>query len=96
MKGLINISNNDNKYFVWCHNRHLNPPKIHPERIIKADKNLVNDLNFEGIDFPVPKKGFSKIEKRNNICINVFCYENNLVDPVCISNEKFENYWIYW
>ena len=28
MKGLINIKNNDNKCFLWCHNRHLNPLKI--------------------------------------------------------------------
>ena len=33
MKGLINIKNSDNKCFLWCHIRHLNPPKIHPERI---------------------------------------------------------------
>ena len=24
MKGLINIENNDNKCFLWCHIRHLN------------------------------------------------------------------------
>ena len=28
MKGLINIKNNDNKCFLWCHIRHLNPLKI--------------------------------------------------------------------
>ena len=37
MKGLINIKNNDNKCFLWCHIRHLNPLKTHPERITKAD-----------------------------------------------------------
>ena len=36
-------------------------------------------------------KRFCKIEKKNNICIIVFCYENNLVYPVHISEEKFEN-----
>ena len=35
MKGLINIKNNDKKCFLWCHIRHLNPLKIHPERIAK-------------------------------------------------------------
>ena len=78
MKCLINIKNNDNKYFLWCHIRHLNPLKIHPESITKADKNMVNDLDYEGIKFPVSKKDFSKIEQKNNICINVFCYENDL------------------
>ena len=38
MKGLINIKNNGSKYFLWNHIRHLNPLKIHPERITKADK----------------------------------------------------------
>ena len=32
-KGLINIKNNDQKCFLWCHVRHINPVKIHPERI---------------------------------------------------------------
>ena len=35
MKGLINIKNNDNKCFLWCHVRHPNPLNIHPERITK-------------------------------------------------------------
>ena len=91
MKGLINIKNNDNECFLECHIRHLNPLKIHPERAIKADKNIVNGLDYEGIDFPVSGNGFGKIEKKNNIWINLFCYENNLVDPIYVLNEKFKN-----
>ena len=30
--GLINIKNNDNKCFLWCHVRHLNLIKKHPKR----------------------------------------------------------------
>ena len=37
------------------------------------------------------EKDFSKIEKKNNFCINVFCYENKLVFPIYISNQKSEN-----
>ena len=32
-KGLINIKNKDKKCFLWCHVRHINPLKKHPERI---------------------------------------------------------------
>ena len=85
LKGLINIKNNDNKCFLCCHIRHLNPLKLHPERITKVDKNMVNDLDYEGIKFPVSKKDYCKIEKKNNICINVFCYENDLTYPVYVS-----------
>ena len=91
MKGLINSKNNENECFLWCHIRHLNPSKIHPKRIIKVDKNMVNDLDYEGIKFPVSKKEFGKIEKKNNICINAFCYRNNSVYPVDVSNRKFKD-----
>ena len=32
-KGLINIKNNDQKCFLWCHVRHINPTQEHPRRI---------------------------------------------------------------
>ena len=85
-KGLINIKNNDQKCFLWCHVRHINPVKIHPERITQEDKKLVNNHNYDGVGFPVREKYFSKIGKKNNICINVFCYENRLTFPIYISD----------
>ena len=90
-KGLINIKNNDQKCFLWCHVRHINPVKIHPERITWEDKKLANDLNYDGIEFPVREKDFSKIETNNNICINKFCYEKRLTFPIYVSDQKFEN-----
>ena len=86
MKDLINIKNKDNKWFFWCHIRHLNLLKIHPERITKADKNTVNTLDYESTKL-VSKKDFSKIEIKT-ISINVLCYENDLVYPVHISDKK--------
>ena len=37
------------------------------------------------------EKDFSKIEKKNNICINVFCYEDGLIFPIYVSDQKFED-----
>ena len=37
------------------------------------------------------EKDLSKIEKKNNICINVFCYKNKLTFPIHVSNQIFEN-----
>ena len=90
-KGLLNIKNKDQKCFLWCHVSHINPVKIHPERVTRKDKKLANDLDSDGIEFPVREKDFSDIETRNNICINVFCYENGLVFPIFVSDQKFEN-----
>ena len=38
-KGLINIKNNDQKCFLWCHVRHINPVKDHPGRITRIDRD---------------------------------------------------------
>ena len=40
-KGLINIKNEDNECFRWCHIRHLNPQNKNPQRITKTDKNFI-------------------------------------------------------
>ena len=90
-KGLINIKNNDQKCFLWCHVRHINLLKEHPERIKKIDREIACNLHYDNIEFPVEEKDFKKIEEQNNICINVFCFENEMVFPIHVSNEKFEN-----
>ena len=88
---LINIKNNDQKCFLWCHVRHTNPTKEHPERITKIDRKIAHNLNYDRIEFPVEEKDFKKIEVKNNIWINVFCYENEMVFPIYVSDKKFES-----
>ena len=39
----------------------------------------------------VSKKNYSEIEQKNNIYINVYCYEYGLTHPVHISDKKFKN-----
>ena len=80
-KGLINIKNNDQKCFLWCHVRHTNPVKIHPERELREKIN-------DEVGFPVWEKDFSKIEKKNNICINVLCYEKRLTFSIYVSDQR--------
>ena len=74
-----------------CYLRHINPSKKYPERIKKIDKKLAEKLGYDEIEIPVQEKGFSKIEVKNNICINVFGYEDNLVFPIYILDQKFED-----
>ena len=77
LNDLINLKNEDNECFRLCHIRYLNPQEVHPERIKKkTDKKIVQELNYQGVDFPVSLKDYNKIEEQNNININVFGYEN--------------------
>ena len=57
----------------------------------KEDRNMVDDFDYEGIKFSISKKDYWKIEKQNNICINVFCYGDGLTYPVYVSDQKFHN-----
>ena len=43
MKGLINIQNNDNKCFLWCHVRYLNCEGKNLWRISEKDKDTAKN-----------------------------------------------------
>ena len=63
-KGLINIKNNDNKCFLWCHIRHLNPLNKNPQRTTKANKRMANSLGYANDEFPVSKKIIKRLNKK--------------------------------
>ena len=71
-KGLINIKNQDNECFRWCHIRMVNPTNKHPERVKKEDKKMIEKLDYSGIEFPISKKDYNKIEKKNGIRESTF------------------------
>ena len=79
MKGLINIINYDEKCFLWCHVRHLNPQEDNPNRVKKVDRVFAEKLNYRGIRFPVEISQIGRVEKQNEICVNVFGYANRVV-----------------
>ena len=90
-KGLINMKNEDNECFRWCHIRYLNPQDKYPHRIKKVDKQFIENLNYSGIEFPITIKHYNKIETQNKININVFGYEDRQPYPIYVSKEKHED-----
>ena len=38
---------------------------------------MTNNLDQKDITLAVSKNDISKIERKNNFCINVFCYKND-------------------
>jgi len=92
MLGLINPKNlDDNECFRWCHVRKLNPIKRNPQRITLKDKELAKTLDYSGISFPVSYNDYNKIEKQNQINVNVFGYLGFFY-PIYLSKEKYDNY----
>ena len=77
-KAIVNIRNKDDKCFLWCVLRYLNPRDRNDFRITDL-KQKENSLNTKGIKFPVRVKDISKFEKLNPDIpgINVFSVNEN-------------------
>ena len=85
---IINMKNKDNdKCFLWCVLRALNPKDRDAERIDKDLKSKENTLNMEGIDYPVNLKDIKRFEKQNlDISISVLGYsKDEKIYPLRIS-----------
>ena len=92
--GLINLKNIDNKCLLWSLNRHLNPRKVHPERITKSDIESAKGLDFSGITFPVTINQINRIEKQNKININLFGNDTvkKAAFPIYPSEESYDDH----
>ena len=86
-KAIINMKNQDDKCFLWCVLRALNPVAKNKERV---DKDLISKqdtLNMKGIKYPVSLRDIDRFESLNpNISITVLGYdEKEKVYPLRVS-----------
>ena len=87
-KAIINMKNKDNdKCFLWCVLRALNPKDKNAERIDEDLKSKEHTLNMEGIAYPVDLKDIKRFEKQNpDISISVLGYsKDERIYPLRIS-----------
>ena len=83
--------------FLWCHVRHINPLKEHPERIEKTNKKIAcNLLNYDEIKFPVEAKDFKKIELQ--IKFELMCLVMKMIwfFQFMFQIKNLKNLWIYY
>lgn len=64
-KAVVNIKNDDQKCFKWSILAALHPASNHAERLTNY-QDYKDELNFDGIEFPVPIHQISKFEKQNS------------------------------
>ena len=89
-KGDINIKNNNNKCFLWCHIGHLNPLKIHPKKNNKSTQKL--DPDYKDIGFPVSKNYY-----QNDLVHLVYLSDKKFkscMDLLLITN-KIKSHYVY-
>ena len=77
-KAIINMKNQDDKCFMWCVLRALNPVEKNKERVDKNLKSKQDTLNMEGIKYPVSFRDIDLFESLNpTISITVFGYNKD-------------------
>ena len=77
-KAVINLKNKDDHCLRWAlRAARANPTPQNPQRITwYSDKD---DLNFEGIDAPTPVSQILRVERQNNLAINVFGWDKGVI-----------------
>ena len=76
-KAVLNIQNQDDKCILWSILAHLHPiPRDNnPNRVAKYQP-YEHELNMVGVAYPTPLQDICKIEKNNNLSINVIGYDS--------------------
>ncbi|XP_066905881.1 uncharacterized protein [Halyomorpha halys] len=79
-KAIINVKNNDEKCFLYAIKSALYPAERDGERVskyINVGLELDEIFKKEKIEFPVELTSIQNFEKKSNISINVYTYEDN-------------------
>ena len=85
-KAIINVKNNDDQCFKWAISRAINPTDVHPERKTTLLRKPADQLDWNGIEFPVAveERCIRRFEINNNISVNIFGYEH-VIYPLYLS-----------
>ena len=75
-KAVINMKNDDDQCFKWAVTRALNPVDDHAYRVTELLKKQAEEINWEGITFPMKVKDIPIWEKNNNKFVSVFGYDD--------------------
>ena len=85
-KAIVNVKNEDNKCLKWALLSCLHPAKKNPQRVNKYMH--FKELNLTGVEFPTPLSQMPKVERLNNLAINVFGYSQQAgIHPLYLSKD---------
>ena len=86
-KAVLNVKNKDKKCFMWSVLASLHSVS----RTDNADRvsnyrQYEHELKVDGLDFPTPNCQIAEFEKQNNISVNVFGLEKDVIYPLQITS----------
>ena len=93
-KARINIKNKDQKCFLWCNVRHINPSKEHPERIRKIDKTLLKNLIIMELSFQCKKKILARLRRKTLHALTCLVMKMSWFFQFMFQIKNLETQWI--
>ncbi|KAK3707294.1 hypothetical protein QZH41_004240 [Actinostola sp. cb2023] len=76
-KAVVNVKNKDDHCLRWTLRSALFPATHHVDR--SGQYQTQDGLNFEGVDAPTPISQIPRVEKQNNLAINVFGWDKGVI-----------------
>lgn len=91
-RAIVNVRNNDDLCFAWAVLSALHPADLNSDRVQNYFAYL-NELNFDGIQFPVSLKDIGKFMRQNpKISINVYFWNDDCLNPLLVNEEIKERH----
>ena len=85
-KAIVNVKNQDDECLKWALLAALHPVKKDPQRVNKYMQ--FKELRFTEVDFPTPLSQMPKVERLNNLAINVFGYSKQAgIHPLYLTKD---------
>ena len=93
-KATINIKNEDDKCFIYCLGRALDPcpEKAHFENVSRHLKTVCESLGLNNIKTPVNVEDIQTIETQFNISINLSSHKNSDIYPIRVTRSVAEKH----
>ena len=94
---ILNILNEDDKCALWCILAKLFPKYVSAQQTCLSNNPIhyhthENDIDVSDIEFPLQINDITKIEKKNNLAINVFTIdEKQNIIPLRITNHNINH-----
>ena len=95
-KGLINIKSNDQKCFLWCHVRHINPTQDHPGRIKKLIEDLPVILTMKELSFLCRKKILARLKYKIIFVLTCLVMKMSWFIRLLFLSKNLKIQWIYY
>ncbi|KYN02136.1 hypothetical protein ALC62_07057, partial [Cyphomyrmex costatus] len=85
-RAIVNVQSLDDACFAWSVVAALHPAKKHTERT-SSYPHYSSVLNLTNIEFPMTLNQIKRFENLNDISVNVYCIENEIL-PLRLSDRK--------